>query len=410
MQDLKNKLFIPAREELEKDLEIENTPFFFTSEKILKRDFKRINDVFSKVGGKVFYAVKANYNPAILKSLKSAGLSGLDTVSPNEIRLAKELGFDVVYTPSFASREELEFALESGAYLNLGSISELEELVENFEPTEISLRVSPGISAGENDKIKTGGDDSKFGIEKEKLSLARELAEKKGFKITGLHMHIGSGFYDPDTFAEAVRVLTILAKDFQDLKILDLGGGFGVSYRPEDKEIDLESFVQKASPYIEALENHLGRKVELRIEPGKYIVSRSTSLIVKATHIKEKIANLFVGVDSGFNHLIRPAMYGAYHHVVNLSALHRGETEKVKAKIAGYICETGDVFSELEILRPQKGDYLAILSAGAYGSSMSSYYNMRETAPDLMLKENGAVALTKKRASYGDIVNLFCDL
>ncbi len=164
----------------------------------------------------------------------------------------------MVYTPSFASREELAFALESGAYLNLGSISELEELVENFEPTEISLRVSPGISAGENDKIKTGGDDSKFGIEKEKLPLAKELAEKRGFKITSLHMHIGSGFYDPDTFAEAVRVLTILARDFEDLKILDLGGGFGMQYKPKDKEIDIEAFVSSAEPFVKDLESCTG--------------------------------------------------------------------------------------------------------------------------------------------------------
>ncbi|HHH12449.1 MAG TPA: diaminopimelate decarboxylase, partial [Candidatus Moranbacteria bacterium] len=140
-------------------------------------------------------------------------------------------------------------------------------------------------------------------------------------------------------------------------------------------EVNIEKFADKASLHIGKLSEHPGRKIRLRVEPGKYIVSRSTSLIVKVTHIKEKSGNLFLGVDSGFNHLVRPAMYGAYHHVVNLSAVYRGETEKLPAKVAGYICETGDIFSELGISRPRKGDYLAILSAGAYGSSMSGYYN-----------------------------------
>lgn len=406
MQNL-DKFFIPSSAELEKALNIERTPFFFTSEALLRRDFEKINNAFSKINGKVYYAIKANYNPKILSSLKNFGIKGVDTVSPNEIRLAKDFGFDIVFTPVFASLEEIKYAIEHGAYLNLGSVSELKSLVENFEPLEFSLRVSPGIEAGENEKIKTGGDNSKFGIEKEKLLYAKELAENHGFKITGLHMHIGSGFYEPETFAEAVKVLTILARDFKDLKILDLGGGFGVPYRPGDKEIDIEAFVQAAKPFVDNLSEHLGRQIELRVEPGKYIVSRSTSLIVKVRHIKEKADNLFVGVDSGFNHLIRPAMYGAYHHAVNLSAIYRGDTEKVKAKIAGYICETGDVFSELELLNPKEGDYLAILSSGAYGASMSSFYNMRETAAELLLKENGEVVLTKKRASYEDIMRLF---
>ena len=177
--------FTPSEKELDEALQLEKTPFFFTSESILKRDFGKINDAFSKIGGEIFYAVKANYNPAILKSLKAAGLAGVDAVSPNEIRLAKELGFEAIYTPVFAGREEISIALANDAYLNLGSISELEELVENFEPTEISLRVSPGIAAGENEKIKTGGDDSKFGIEKEKLFQAKELAESKGFQGNG---------------------------------------------------------------------------------------------------------------------------------------------------------------------------------------------------------------------------------
>jgi diaminopimelate decarboxylase len=375
------------------------TPVFVTDVEILKQKVANIQRAFNK-NCLLFYAIKANFNPAIINILKEAGINGIETISPFEINLAKKLGFDnnqILFTGNNCDADELEQAKNSGVIVNLGSISELNSFAKRFYGTEISIRINPGFGDGEFKQIITGGKDSKFGIYHTQIHEALKIIKDNNLKLIGLHCHLGSGLYDTKNFTPMVDFMFKLANQIEGLKFIDLGGGFGVRYKPADKEVDLTKFASVIDEHYEKYQSLKSNNIKIIFEPGKYLVAESTFLLTKITNIRDHNKQKIVGVNTGFNHIIRPALYSSYHHIINISKL---DEAKEAVKIVGNICESTDVINEnIELSNPKEGDIVAILTAGAYCSSMSSLYNLRPYAPEVLINGN-EFAITRERMNF----------
>lgn len=399
-------MFVPTKDQAEQVAAQFGTPLFLTDDDALTKQVAHMRDAFGK-GAKLFFAIKANGNPHIVRKLKEAGVDGIDAVSPGEIRFALDLGFPpdrILYTPSNPSTEELREAGECGVMQNLGSLSEIRRYAAVFPGSRVSVRICPEVGAGEFEQVTTGNVESKFGIPLSDVEEAKGIADAAHVSIVGVHCHIGSGFYEASAFAKAIDAVCKVAETFPNATFIDLGGGFGVSYRPDQEDVDLRSLADAARTALARFAEKTGRTLDLYLEPGKYLVSGSTVLLARVTTMKEKGGRTFVGLDTGFNHLIRPAMYGAYHHIVNVSK-PSGTMRHVT--VAGNLCETGDILNrDIELADPEEGDLIAILVAGGYGSSMSSNYNLRELAAEVLITE-GTPVLTKRRQSYEDMLALF---
>ena len=403
-------MFIPTKEQAAHVREKFGTPAYVTDAAVLRQNAAAIQDAFKDFNLKVFYAIKANYNPHIVRVLKEAGVYGIDAVSPNEVKHALTIGYtpeQIIYTPSNPSDESMRTIGDLGVMQNLGSLSELERYGGMFPGTEVSIRISPEVGAGEFEKVKTGGERTKFGLLPSDLPEVETICRHHNLSIVGIHSHIGSGFYEADAFCHSVEAVLAVAKKFMTVRFVDFGGGFGVRYKPGEQPIDLAAFAEAIKEPVESFKAATGADLELRIEPGKFLVSNSTALLAEITTIKKKGSITFVGLDSGFHHLIRPAMYGAYQHVVNTSR----DTGPMKwVEVVGNVCETCDVFCEgVDLQDPHEGDLVAILVTGGYGASMSSNYNMRGRAAEILI-DGDAMTLTRRHETYEDITDQFTPL
>lgn len=399
-----SSLFIPNSSTVLEAVEKFGTPLYLTDASYIRERVAYMHEAFATYDLKVFYAIKANINPSIVQVIREAGVYGIDAVSPFEVRAALDAGFAperITFTPSNPSDEEILYVGKLGALQNLGSLSEVERFGRLFPNGEVSIRISPEVGAGENSKVSTGTSESKFGITLEHIPLVKKMAKKYGLTIVGVHSHIGSGFYTTSQFKKSVQAVCAVALQFSEIRFLDFGGGFGVRYKPEEESIDLASFADAIRKPLAAFEKQIGRRIEIRVEPGKFFVSQSTVLLARVTTVKQKKKTTFVGLDVGFNTLIRPAMYDAYHHIVNVS---RTRGTKKKVQVVGNVCETCDVFNKsIDIVDPREGDILAILVAGGYGASMSSNYNGRPYVAEAMLDAD-ALTLTRKRQTYEEMM------
>ena len=333
---------------------------------------------------RVHYAIKANAHPEIMRLFHDKGVC-FECVSPGEVERALEISGDpsrILFTPNFAPISEYTFGFEKGVQLTLDNLHPLREHGELFRGQDIFLRLDPGLGRGHHKHVKTAGPQSKFGLSRDELAEAAELAGKFGFTITGLHVHVGSGILkSPETWAENALFLAEQAdKFFKDVKVLDLGGGLGVVEKPGDRPLSL-ALVDEYLGKFKALH---GDRFELWLEPGRYCVAEAGVLLAEVTQIKRKGEHAYIGVETGMNSLIRPSLYGAYHHIVNLSRLH--EPSAWTADIVGPICESGDVLGYSRRLPVTKeGDVLLIATTGAYGKTMSSLYNLRPSASEFIL-------------------------
>jgi len=341
------------------------------------------------------YACKANTNPEVLKIIRGAGF-GVEAVSLGEVEIALRAGFkpkEISFTCSNVEVKELRVVAKRGIFIHLDSLGQLETFGRLKLGREVSLRVNQGIGAGHHSHVITGGPESKFGIDITQLGRARVLARKYGLKVTGLQQHIGSNVLEASILLRALRILLKTALNFPDLNTMDFGGGFGVPYWPGEKRLDIAEFGRTAQKELERFEHEYGRKIRVSFEPGRYLVAEAGTLLVTVTDIKENPSRTFVGVNSGFNHLIRPAMYGAYHEIVNAS---RVGGKKVKVTVAGNVCESGDVFAKDRMLsKCRVGDMLAILNAGAYGYTMASHYNSRPLPAEVLVNGNRVKIIRK---------------
>jgi diaminopimelate decarboxylase/aspartate kinase len=325
---------------------------------------------------RVLYAMKANANPEILARVRAAG-AAFECVSPGEIARVLECFPDIdrteiLFTPNFAPRDEYRHGLELGVQTTLDSSYPLRSWPDLFEGARLFLRLDPGVGRGHHDKVRTAGTHAKFGIPLFELDEVAELARRAGATIAGLHAHSGSGILTPDHWAVLAETLADAAQRFPEASVLDLGGGLGVPEKPAQEPLDLEAV---AAGLARVRSSNPGKAIWL--EPGRYVVAESGVILARVTQIKGKGEVRYVGVATGMNSLIRPALYGSYHEIVNLTRLDEERTER--ANVVGPICESGDTLGLDRLLAPtREGDVLLIANTGAYGFVMSSRYNLRE--------------------------------
>ncbi|MEX2209989.1 MAG: diaminopimelate decarboxylase [Patescibacteria group bacterium] len=354
------------------------TPLYVYDERVIADRYRELVRSIRYPKLEVHYAMKANANPRVLRLLRRLG-SDVETVSPGEIRLAKQAGFtpkQIAFTCASASAADLDAAVRGGATVNADSLHQLEYLAKRLPKRRpLGVRINQGIAGGHHKHVMTGGPDSKFGIDPGQVRDARRIAAKYGRKINGIHQHIGSNVLDPPLFAKAMRALLGTARQFDELDYVDFGGGFGVPYRPDEPRLDIPELGRLIDKTMAAFMAAAGYEPRLAFEPGRYLVAEAGTLLVTVTDYKVTPHKVFVGVDSGFNQLLRPAMYGSYHHIENVSN-PRGR--RCTVTIAGNVCESGDVFARDRPLAASRlGDLLAIRTAGAYGETMASTYNAR---------------------------------
>lgn len=357
----------------------QKTPFFLLHQPTVERQLQ----VLASTSGcdRFLFAMKANNHPDLLRTVRSQGVK-FECVSPFEIdhlfSVFPDLtGKEILYTPNFASPEDFQRGFDRGTYVTLDNHSPLEDYPHLFKGRELALRVDPGQGEGHHKHVKTAGRGSKFGIDLETLARTKERLAQLDCRVVGLHCHAGSGIRSVSPWLRNAQVLARLLPLFPEAQWLDLGGGFGIPERPGESPLDLAQ-LQEGLADVRKQYPHL----EIWLEPGRFIVAQAGVLLTRVTQVKTKGDHTFVGVDAGMNSLIRPALYGAYHPVVNLSRYQDPRT--VQADVVGPICETGDVLGSQRLLPESRpGDLFLVGNTGAYGRVMSSNYNMRPPAPEL---------------------------
>jgi len=389
-----------------------DTPLYVLSENRIRENFRRLKGAllkhYEKI--KIYYSAKANTSLAVLKILESEG-SCIDTVSLGEVFLAFRAGFRperILFTGTSVRDDELRFLLDSNVTINVDSLSQLKRLLRFHVPEKLSVRVNPEIGAGHHEHVITAGKNSKFGIWEANVLEAYKIAQNAGVKRFGIHMHIGSGILTVKPFLLAAEKLLEIAHKIHkalgiNFEFIDFGGGLGVPYKPDEKPLDVEEFADKM---LNLFKNRI-KKYNLGepffyIEPGRFIVCDAGVLLTKVNTLKITPFKKFVGVDAGFNTLIRPAMYGSYHPIVVANRLNAPEEEVYD--VAGPLCESGDILARDRLLpKIFEGDLLAILNAGAYGFSMSSQYNSRPRCAEVLVKD-GKYSLIRERENFEDLV------
>ncbi len=336
------------------------------------------------------YAIKANSCPAVVKTIIAQGY-GIDAVSPGEVAIALRLGVKpelILYTENNMTDAEQAEAIAQGVLINCGSLDRLERLGKSGAK-KASVRFNPDIGAGAHEKICTAGPMTKFGVHYSQVAEVRRIEQATGIAVIGCHMHIGSGILDADVFAQAMSVIIDVAKELPNLQFIDFGGGLGIPYKDNQSAINVGAVGAQADAMMQAFSKQFGRTIELRLEPGRFLVAEAGSLLTTVTAIKKNPdttqapGRTYVGCDTGFNHLARVAMYDAYHRIENCS---RPDAPTQPVDIVGNICESGDVFArDRAIPTCELGDVLAIRDAGAYGMSMASTYNTRPLPAEIVI-------------------------
>lgn len=380
-----------------------DTPLYVYDGEKIASQIRSLKNAFSGADVRVKYAAKALTNLSILKLVRKHG-AGIEVVSLEEAHIAMKAGFthhEIVFTPSGVDFSEIVQGINLRLAINIDNLPTLQKFGEKYRNSyPCGIRLNPHILAGGNYKISTGHSNSKFGISIYQLPQIRELVDKYGIQVHGLHVHTGSEITETDIFLKMAEILFSVAGDFRDLKFIDFGSGFKVSYREGDMVTNIYDVGLKLSKIFNDFCLHFGRKLELWIEPGKYIVSESGVLLVQANVIKSTPTVTFVGVNSGLNHLLRPMMYDSYHHIINIS--NPTGSQKLYT-VVGYICETDTFGTDRKLKEVREGDILAIENAGAYGFSMSSNYNSR-LRPAEVLIIGGEAKLIRERETFEDLL------
>ena len=380
-------------------------PLYVYDADIIESQFNRMVNAFSDAHQlKLNYAVKANSNLTILKVLKKLN-AGADAVSIQEVKLCLKAGFkveDIYYTPSGVSFEELEEAVAFGVKITLDNLSILEKFGNKYPKTPVCVRINPHVMAGGNHKISVGHIDSKFGISIYQIDTIKKIIAKTGTVINGIHMHTGSDIYNIDAFIQATEILLGIVEQFDTIEYVDFGSGFKVPYKDGDIETNIEKMGERIGKRFNEFCIDYGRDLTLIFEPGKYLVSASGSLLVKVNVVKATPNSVFVGVDSGLNHLIRPMMYDAYHHITNIS--NTNESEQKIYSVVGYICENDTFGHNRKINIVSEGNLLRIHNTGAYSFSMASNYNSRYRPTEVMVYK-GKEYLIRERETFDDLLN-----
>lgn len=376
--------------------------YVYDAEKITSQ-YKRLTKAFNSVKNlRVNYAVKALSNISVLKLFNSMG-SGLDTVSIQEVQLGLKAGFkpeDIIYTPNGVSLEEIENVAELGVQINIDNLSILEQFGSKHPNIPVCIRINPHVMAGGNTNISVGHIDSKFGISIHQIPLLLRIVENTNMTINGIHMHTGSDILDIDVFLYASEILFETAKNFKNLEFIDFGSGFKVPYKKGDIETNIEELGKKLSKRFNSFCKEYGKDLTLAFEPGKFLVSEAGVFLAKVNVVKQTTSTVFAQIDSGFNHLIRPMLYGSQHEIENIS---NPKGRERFYSVVGYICETDTFANNRRISEINEGDILCFKNAGAYCFTMASNYNSRYRPAEVLIYK-GKPQLIRKRETFEDIL------
>jgi len=380
------------------------TPLYVYDEATIERQFRALDSAVLYRQKRIYYAAKANNNVALLDIIRRLG-GYLDVSSPGEIFLGLKAGFkpsQLLFTGNNLLDEELKYALKKRIFINVDSLSQLERLGDLAPGTRVGVRLNPTVGAGHHDHVITASRESRFGVYYKEIGAIQRIAKKYSLTITGLHQHIGSGILSPSKFFPAVDVMLRVAQKFKDLEFIDLGGGLGIPYKPNEKPFDIEAYGKGLSARFDHFVKEYGRALTLYFEPGRYLVGPAGTLLMHATALKKNPrGDTIVGTNSGMTHLMRPALYGSYHEITNVSN-PTGRRERVT--VVGNICESTDVFTKNHpIAQVREGDLMAVHSTGAYGMAMSSRFNARLLPAEVLIMANGKTVIIRKRDTFQNL-------
>ncbi len=377
-------------------------PLYLYDSGKIRSQYERLTRAFKSVPSlKLNYAVKALSNLSILRLMKQLG-SGLDTVSIQEVRLGLHAGFspeEIIFTPNGVSLSELEEAAGLGVRINIDNLSVLEQFGSRHPEVPVCIRINPHVMAGGHSNISVGHIDSKFGISIHQIPHLLRIVDLTGMNINGIHMHTGSDILDIEVFLYASEILFETAKNFRNLDFIDFGSGFKVPYKEGDIQTNVEELGSKLGSRFNDFCKEYGKELVLAFEPGKFLVSEAGYFLARVNVVKQTTSTVFAGVDSGFNHLIRPMFYGASHEIINIS--NPGGKERYYS-VVGYICETDTFGSNRRINEISEGDILCFKNAGAYCFSMASNYNSRYRPAEVLWHE-GKAHLIRAHETFEDI-------
>ena len=369
----------------------------------IKKQYERLTNAFSGIKKlRINYACKALSNISILSLMRSMG-SGLDTVSIQEVQLGLKAGFkaeNIIFTPNGVSMNEIEKVASLGVQINIDNLTILEQFGTKYQDIPVCIRINPHVMAGGNSNISVGHIDSKFGISIHQIPHILRIVENTKMHINGVHMHTGSDILDIEVFLHAAEILFETASKFNDLDFIDFGSGFKVPYKFGDIETNIEELGEKLSKRFHSFCKTYGKDLELAFEPGKFLVSEAGYFLTKVNAIKQTTSTVFAQVDSGFNHLIRPMLYGSHHEIINIS------NPKGKERfytVVGYICETDTFGNNRKISEISEGDTLAFKNSGAYCFTMASNYNSRYRPAEVLWYKEKSFEI-RKEETFDDLV------
>lgn len=393
---LSNEILLKAAKEF-------STPLYVYDEERIHFQYAKLIQAFQKSDVSIFYACKALSNINVLRIFRDLG-AGIDCVSLNEVQFALKAGVDpskIIFTPNSVSFDDYTEAVSIGVNINIDNLEILQQFGTVYGNTyPVVVRINPHILAGGNIKISTGHIDSKFGISIDQVGQILDIKKQTGLAIKGLHLHTGSEIKVVDVFLNGLNLLLELSNQFEELTVIDLGGGFKIPYKPDEKGVDIEQLGEKLFERLDQFQHSNNRKFQIWFEPGKFLVSEAGYFLTKANIIKENPTRHFIGVDSGFNHLIRPMFYDAYHIIDNISNA-RGPLKTYN--VVGNICETDTFAWDRELPEVHAGDILMFKNAGAYGFEMSSRFNSR-TRPAEVIVAKGEMKLIRRRETLDDLL------
>jgi diaminopimelate decarboxylase len=385
------------------------SPLYVYSESILRDRCRELKNLVDYPRFFVNYSVKANTSLAILKIVREEGLLA-DALSPGEIFLNLQAGFkpeEIFFVSNNAGDDELLYAVEKDILVSVDSLSQLERYGKLNPESRVAVRFNPGVGAGHHKKVVTGGSDTKFGVNAEYLSEVKALLEKYKLRLVGINQHIGSLFMTGEPYLEGVISLLNIAKQFDGLEFIDIGGGLGIPYRKQDDEarLDLKALNEKLSPILNDFAKEYGGELAFKIEPGRYTVAECGILLGKVNSVKYNGKKKFIGTDIGFNVLMRPVLYDAHHDIEIYRSSEIVSDKEETVTIVGNICESGDILAADRLL-PEiyEDDILGVLDAGAYGYAMGSIYNSRPRPAEILIKEDNSVVLIRKRETIEQLL------
>ncbi|MDF2876973.1 MAG: lysA [Clostridia bacterium] len=384
------------------------SPLYVYNENILRTRCREMKNLVSYENFVPHYSIKANTNIHLLKIVREEGLHA-DVMSPGEIFLALESGYtsdELFFIPNNVTKEDMLYAIERGVTTSVDSLAQLKLYGQLNAGGKVAIRFNTGIGAGHHEKVVTAGKKTKFGVSPDTIDEVKKLLETYNLTLVGINQHIGSLFMDATPYIQSLESILSIAREFDDLEFIDLGGGFGIPYHKQDGEnrLDIQALGQKLDEVLHAFAASYGKKVQFQIEPGRYIVCESSAVLGHVTSMKSNGATNYLGCDIGFNIIQRPIMYDS-HHDIELYAQTEKSSDLSPYTVVGNICESGDILAKDRLLpTAETGDLIALLDAGAYGYSMASCYNQRFRPAEVLIEANGHTRLIRKRDTFEDLI------